>query len=65
MLVPGLANVATATIRAALQRVDIPALSDEAHVRHLEAVGALIQQLCQAKTTPVGFGHQSTCAISV
>ena len=64
MLVPGLADVSTATIRAALQRVDIPALSDEAHIRHLEAVGALIQQLCQAETAPVGSGHQN-CALSM
>ena len=62
MLVPGLADVSTATIRAALQRVDIPTLSDEAHVRHLEAVGALIQQLCQANTTLVGFRSQGICA---
>ena len=57
MLVPGLANVSIASIRTALQRVDIPALSSEAHTRHLEAAGALIQQLCQAETTQVGFGH--------
>ena len=62
MLVPGLADVSTATIRAALQRVDIPALSNEAHIRHLEAVGALIQQLCPANTTLVGFGSQGICA---
>lgn len=55
MLVPGLANVSIASIRAALQRVAIPALSAEAHMRHLEAAGALIQQLCQAETTQVGF----------
>ena len=57
MLVPGLANVSISSIRAALQRVDTPALPGEAHMRHLEAAEALIQQLCQAETTQAGYGH--------
>lgn len=57
MLVPGLANLSIASIRAALQKVNTPALSGEAHMRLLEAAGALIQQLCQAEITQVSFGH--------
>lgn len=58
MLVPGLANVSIASIRAAVQRTATPALCAEPHMRHLEAAGALIQQLCQAETTQVGFEHR-------
>ena len=57
MLVPGLADVSTASIKAALQQTETSAVSTEAHLRHLDAVGALIQQLCQAGTALVGVGN--------
>ena len=49
MLVPNLADVSTASVTAALQRRLTCELSAEAHVRQLQAVGALMQQLCPAE----------------
>lgn len=60
MLVPGLGDVSPASIQAALQGMETCAMSSEASMRHLEAAGELIQQLCQAG--PAAVGWTSFCA---
>ena len=55
MLVPGLAEVSTTSVRAALQGLASYNLAHAAPLRSLQAVGALIEQLSRAGPAQAGF----------
>ncbi len=48
MLVPTLGDVSSATLRATIQAMEASALQGKVSIRHLEAVGHLMQQLSTA-----------------